>query len=247
MERYDSIGTGYTRRRREDPRIAQRLWAALGDAQSVVNVGAGAGSYEPLNRHLVAVEPSPVMIAQRPSHRVPGVLGCAEQLPLADQSVDAAMSVLSLHHWHDKQAGLDELLRVARRRIVILTIDPVISGQMWLMAGYLPEVAALDHRTQIPPDDIAGRLGGHVEVVKVPADCRDGFLLAFWAHPEWVLDNDARAATSGFARMPPSVVDRVVSAVDGDLASGTWDMRWGYLRTLSEFDAGLRLVVAEVT
>jgi SAM-dependent methyltransferase len=243
---YDAIGIGYAQRRREDSRIAAPLWAALGGARSVVNVGAGTGSYEPLDRHVIPVEPSAVMLAQRPATHAPAIIGRAEDLPLADKSVDAAMVVLSLHHWEDQQAGLKELVRVTRDRIVILTIDPVVSGRMWLMADYLVEVAALDHEILPSPSEIAAQLGGRVDVVPVPADCTDAFLLAFWAHPERVLDAGARAATSGFARMPDHVVRRVVADVERDLAKGTWDRRYGYLRRLREFDAGLRIVTSRL-
>jgi SAM-dependent methyltransferase len=246
MATYDTIGAGYAGRRREDPRIAARLWAALGDARTVVNVGAGTGSYEPPDREVIPIEPSEVMIAQRPTSLAPARVGRAEMLPLEDKCVDAAMVVLSLHHWEDQDAGLAELIRVARRRIALLTIDPFASGRMWLMADYLVEVAALDHEIMPLPEAIAARLGGRVEVVPVPADCSDGMLLAFWPHPEWVLDSEARAATSGFARMPADVVDRVVRDVSRDLADGTWERRYGNLRGLEEFDAGLRLLTAEL-
>lgn len=244
MARYDRIGVGYRRRRQEDPRIAARIWAALGTATSVVNVGAGTGSYEPWDRQVVAVEPSEVMIGQREAHRGPASLGRAEALPLDDLSVDCAMSVLSLHHWDDWRAGLDEMLRVARERIVILTVDPEVSGRMWLMADYLPEVAKRDRRDFPPPALVADHVDGRVEPVPVPADCRDGFLLAFWSHPEWVLDAEARAATSGFALSDPTVVARVVAHVGRDLATGAWDARHGHLRTLDAYDAGLRLITA---
>jgi SAM-dependent methyltransferase len=247
MSLYDSIGVGYAARRREDPRIAAVLWAALGDARSVVNVGAGTGSYEPPDREVIPVEPSAVMLAQRPAHRAPAVLGVAENLPLADKSVDAAMTVLSIHHWQDQAAGLAELVRVARNRVVILTIDPVVSGSMWLIADYLPEVAALDNATFPDPADVAARLGGRVETVLVPADCSDGFLLSFWAHPDRVLEPDARATTSAFARMPDAVVRRAVTHLERDLADGSWDRRHEHLRRLPSFDAGLRLILSELT
>ena len=244
--RYDVIGVGYADRRREDPRLADVVWRALGEGGSVVNVGAGAGSYEPVDRAVIAVEPSVEMIAQRPATRAPALSGWAEALPLDDDSVDAAMSVLSMHHWGDRERGLAEMMRVARSRVVILTVDPEVSGRMWLMADYLVEVAAMDREIFPAPDAIATRLGGRVELVPVPADCADGFLLAFWAHPEWVLDPRARAATSGFSRMPDDVVARVVGDVERDLADGTWERRHGYLRALDDYDAGLRLIVADL-
>lgn len=239
--RYDAIGTGYARTRRPDPRIAARITAALGDARSVVNVGAGTGSYEPADRAVIAVEPSAVMIAQRTTPAIQA--GCAA-LPLDDDSVDAAMAIVTVHHWEDDlEAGLRELRRVARDRVVILTYDPDVSARMWLMADYLPEVAELDRRIFPPP----ASLGGDVEVVPIHRNSPDWMLGSFWAHPERVLDAEARAATSGFARMDPAVVDRVVAAVRRDLDDGTWDARHGHLRELEEYDAGLRLCVQRFT
>jgi SAM-dependent methyltransferase len=245
--RYDEIGRGYARTRREDPRLRARLHAALGDARTVVNVGAGAGSYEPRDRHVIAVEPSDVMAAQRPPELAPALRAWADALPLRDASVDAALAVLTLHHWDDGQErGVRELRRVARGPVVILTYDAEVSGAMWLLADYLHEVRELDLQIFPPPPLLARWLGGAVEVtaVPIPRDTEDWSLGSFWAHPERVLDAQARAATSGFARMPAAVVERVVAAVAEDLRSGAWDARHGHLRGASEFDAGLRLVVA---
>lgn len=245
--RYDRIGQGYAHTRVEDPRFAAQIHAALGDARTVVNVGAGAGSYEPRDRHVLAVEPSDVMAAQRPPELGPAIRGFADALPLRDGSVDAAMTVLSLHHWDEGQErGVRELRRVARGPVVILTYDARVSGEMWLMRDYLPEVAELDRRIFPSPTLLAAWLGGRVrvDVVPIPRDTCDWMLGSFWAHPERVLDPDARAATSGFARMDAAVVERVVAAVRGDLADGTWDARYGALRTEDAHDVGLRLLVA---
>jgi SAM-dependent methyltransferase len=246
-DRYDGIGAGYARLRREDPRLAARIRAALGDAKSVVNVGAGAGSYEPADLYVLAIEPSGVMTAQRPAHRVPAIRGHAGELPLDDASVDAAMAILTVHHWDGaRERGVRELRRVARGPVVILTFDARVSGEMWLVRDYVPEVGALDARIFPPPGDIAAWLGGHatVDVVPVPRDTPDWTFGAFWAHPERVLDPAARAATSGFARMAPDVVERAVSHLARDLADGAWDRRHVELRSLPELDVGLRLVVA---
>jgi SAM-dependent methyltransferase len=245
--RYDDIGAGYAQTRREDPRFRARIHAALGDAETVVNVGAGTGSYEPRDRHVIAVEPSDVMAAQRPRELAPALRAGAGALPLRDQSVDAAMAILTLHHWDaDQERGIRELRRVTRGPVVLLTFDPVVGGAGWLPADYLPEVAALDHRIFPRPERLAEWLGGDVrtEVVEIPRDTPDWMLAAFWAHPERVLDPAARAATSGFARMDPAIVARCVAAVERDLASGAWDARHGHLRALDAYDAGLRLVVA---
>ncbi|HEY6762343.1 MAG TPA: methyltransferase domain-containing protein [Baekduia sp.] len=247
--RYDRIGEGYARKRHEDPRIAALIAEALGDARTVVNVGAGTGSYEPRDRHVVAIEPSDVMAAQRPAELAPAIRGTAGRLPLRDASVDAAMALLTVHHWeHEQERGVRELRRVARGPVILLTIDPRVSGAMWLMADYLPELAELDHATFPPPETLADWLGAssiRTTVIEVPRDTPDGILLSFWAHPERVLDPAARAATSGFARMLPATVDRCVAAVERDLASGAWDARHGHLRDLDAYDAGLRLVVAD--
>jgi SAM-dependent methyltransferase len=244
--RYDEIGHGYARTRREDPRLRERIHAALGDARMVVNVGAGTGSYEPRDRYVIAVEPSDVMAGQRPPELSPAIRADAANLPLRDAGIDAAMAVLTLHHWErDQQRGLEEMRRVARGSVVILTFDATVSGQMWLMADYLPEVAQMDHRIFPAPDVIAGWLGGHtvVESMPIARDTPDWTLGSFWAHPERVLDRHARDATSGFARMTPTVVDRVVSTLERDLQSGAWDRRHGHLRQLDSYDAGLRLIV----
>ena len=247
--RYDEIGTAYAATRREDPRTAAEIRAALGDARTVVNVGAGTGSYEPRDRRVIAVEPSEVMIAQRDPGLAPAIRAGAFPLPLGDQSVDAAMAVLTIHHWDDdRERGVRELRRVARGPVVIVTFDPEVSARMWLIADYFPEIAELDRRTFPPLESIAQWLGGKVVVrpIAIPRDTPDWMLGSFWAHPERVLDPQARASTSGFARMPPAVVERVVRAVERDLRDGTWDARHGHLRTLDEYDVGLRLVVASL-
>lgn len=245
--RYDSIGAGYAGTRREDPDLRRRIEAALGDARSVVNVGAGAGSYEPRDRHVVAIEPSDVMAAQRPRELAPAIRASAEALPLRDGAVDAAMAVLTLHHWDDaRERGVRELRRVARGPVVIVTYEAAVARRMWLM-DYLPEVAELDARIFPAVEVVCGWLGGRTraEVVPIARDTPDWTLGSFWAHPERVLDPAARAATSGFARMPEDVVDRVVRTVEADLASGAWDERHGALRDLPAYDAGMRLIVAE--
>lgn len=247
VARYDRIGTGYSLTRREDPHISLAIRRALGDARSVVNVGAGAGSYEPDDRYVVPVEPSDVMAAQRPSTIPPAVRASAADLPLRDNGADAAMAVLTIHHWDDElERGIMELRRVAREAVVILTYDPLVSGQMWLMADYLPEVAELDRRIFPAPELLAAWLGGRtrIDVVPIRRDTPDWMLGSFWAHPERVLDERARNATSGFARMDTTVVRRVVGDVRRDLESGAWDERYGHLRKLDAFDAGLRLVVS---
>jgi SAM-dependent methyltransferase len=247
IPRYERIGVGYARTRREDPRLAERIHRALGNARTVVNVGAGAGSYEPRDRHVIAIEPSDVMAAQRPPGLAPAIRASAGALPLRDQSVDAAMAILSVHHWDaEQEPGVREMRRVARGPVVILTYDAEVSARMWLMADYLPEVAELDRRIFPSIDSVAGWLGGSVRVesLEIGDDTPDWMLGSFWAHPERVLDPGARAATSGFARMDGAVVDRVVGAVRRDLETGVWEQRHGHLRGLRSYDAGLRLIVS---
>ena len=243
--RYDSIGHGYARTRREDPRIAAAIDEALGSAKSVLNVGAGAGSYEPRGRHVVAIEPSDVMATQRPATLAPAIKASARSIPLRDGSVDAAMAILSVHHWDGaRERGVSEMRRVARGQVILLTYDASVSGRMWLVGDYFPEVAERDKHIFPTMYELADWLGGDVRIVPIPLsrNTPDWMLGSFWAHPERVLDARARAATSGFSCMDDSVVDRVVDAVARDLADGTWDERYGHLRDLAELDVGLRLV-----
>lgn len=245
--RYEAIGGGYAVTRHEDPLLRERIHAALGDARTIVNVGAGTGSYEPADRHVIAIEPSDTMAAQRPAHLAPAIRASAGSLPLRDRSVDAAMAILTLHHWDDEQErGVRELRRVTRGPVVIVTYDPLLSGKMWLMEDYFPEVAALDATIFPPIEVVSGWLGGEVIVSPLPIarDTPDWHLGSFWAHPERVLDARARSATSGFARAAPEVVARVVDAVAKDLASGAWDEKHGRLRGLQALDVGMRLLVA---
>jgi SAM-dependent methyltransferase len=245
--RYDEIGRSYSVTRGEDPAVKARVLAALGDTRSVLNVGAGAGSYEPVSRRVIAVEPSRVMNAQRiPSSTTLVLRARADRLPLRDRSVDGAMVILSLHHWDDAQEqGVRELRRVTRGPIVIATVDAEVGSRMWLHADYMPELAALDRRIFPPIDQIADWLGGttRVETLEVSRNTPDWTLMSFWAHPERVLDERARNAASGFARMAPEVVARVVLGVRCDLGSGLWDARYGHLRALAALDVGFRLLV----
>jgi SAM-dependent methyltransferase len=245
--RYDRIGTEYAATRREDPELRERIHVALGDGRSVVNVGAGTGSYEPRDRHLVAIEPSDVMAAQRPPGLAPAIRATAAALPLRNGAVDAAMAILTIHHWDREQArGVRELRRVARGPVVIVTYDPAVSAEMWLFRDYLHEVAELDRRIFPPPHQLAAWLGWDVSIQVVPTsrDTPDWTLGSFWAHPERVLDASARNATSGFARMSPAVVQRVAKTVARDLRTGAWDERYGELRKLTALDVGMRLLVA---
>lgn len=241
---YESIGEGYAAARRPDPRIQRLILAALGDARSVVNVGAGAGNYEPTDRQVVAVEPSAMMITQRRAGAGPAVRAIAEALPFSDHSFDAALATLTIHHWTDLAVGLSELRRVAMRQVILL-FEPWYSGQFWLV-DYFPEWLSLPSEIGAPRiDDVREHLDIHTVIpVPVPADCTDGFAGAYWRRPEAYLDPSVRASISGLAMLPPEVIQRGVNRLRQDLASGAWNARHGYLRELPEIDLGYRLLTA---
>ncbi len=238
---YDRIGIDYANLRRPDPRIAAAIDAALGDATTVLNVGAGTGSYEPAHRQVTALEPSAEMIRQRPPGAVPVVQGHAEALPFADASFDAAMAVLTVHHWSDKAKGLRELRRIARGPVVILTYDPAFRG-FWL-ADYIPKLVTLDEAQMPPLSDYADALGAvDIIPVQIPRDCTDGFLCAYWRRPAAYLDPRVRAAMSSFHAIGD--VSEPLARLERDLASGVWMERYGGLMELDALDCGYRLVVA---
>jgi SAM-dependent methyltransferase len=246
--RYNTIGLGYQTTRRSDPRIAAQLERALAGCAHVLNVGAGTGSYESSARHVVAVEPSAVMVRQRPKGSAPAVLGVAEHLPFADASFAAATAFLTVHHWSDVEQGLRELRRIARQRIVILTYvpDAISREQRWLTSRYFPGIADFDDHV-FPTQELYRRVLGQIELepVLIPSDCLDGFLDAFWARPEAYLDPSVRAGMSGFRLLPANEVERGVERLREDLERGEWDARFGHLRARAEFDAGLRLVIVK--
>ncbi len=244
---YDRVGRGYADFRRADPRIEARLWAALGDARSVVNVGAGSGSYEPRDRAVIAVEPSPVMIAQRPAGAAPVLRGVAEALPLADGSVDAAMATLSIHHWDDLAAGLAEMRRVARRRIVLLTIDATVNAEIWTLAEYFPAAMRAEEEKMPALRELQALLPNtEIEAVPMPSRCQDEFTSALWDRPEMFLDPAVLRASSLWHTLPPEAIEAGQAHLRADLESGRWDERHGHLRTLPELDIGLRLVRLEL-
>lgn len=242
-ELYDSIGRGYADRRRPDPRVAARIRAAIGESHSVVNVGAGAGSYEPGDVPVVAVEPSRAMIAQR-RRRDRLVQAKAEALPFRNAAFDCAMAVLTVHHWSDVATGLAECARTARRRLVFVTWDPEAPG-FWLVDDYVPELLAHDRKV-FPPMSAFARAFGRVAVtpLPVPADCSDGFLGAYWRRPTAYLDPAVRSAMSSFARVPD--VAQRMAQLDRDVRSGAWQRRHRELLARDELDLGYRLVVADI-
>jgi len=238
---YDTIGRGYSRLRRPDPRIRDAVVRGLGPAASVLNVGAGAGSYEPIDRRVVAVEPSLMMIRQRPPGAAPVVRATAGSLPFRDGSFDATLAVLTIHHWPDKPRGLAELRRTARDRIVILTWDPSDTG-FWL-SDYFPEILDVDRRIFPPIDRYGDKIGTvTVSTVPIPHDCSDGFLGAYWRRPAAYLDPEVRLAISTFSRIRE--VERGLEALRRDLESGYWDRRYGAVLTQDTADLGYRLLVS---
>lgn len=239
---YDAMAAGYAAARRSDPRIQAAIDAALGDAATVVNIGAGTGSYEPRGRTVVAVEPSPEMIAHRLPGAAPVVQATAEALPFADGEFDAAMAVLTIHHWRDQDRGLAEMRRVAPRR-VILTWDPDAGEGFWLAPDYLPELLDLDRPRFRPTQELLASLGGGtLDAVRIPHDCADGFLAAYWRRPEAYLDPAVRAGISSFAVLDATTVARALRRLAADLANGAFWERHADLRDAESFDAGYRLL-----
>ena len=228
--------------RRTDPRIAARIWAALGDARTILNVGAGTGSYEPPGRHVLAVEPSALMRSQRPAGAAPCLAGSAENLPFDDQSFDAAMAFSTVHHWQDPIAGLREMRRVARR-VVVFTFDSSDPGQFWLTRDYLPEFAGL-HVGRPSLTEQARAIGARMEPVLIPWDCADGFFEAYWRRPEAYLDENVRRGISVWARVGPDAEQSAVHSLRNDLASGRWAERNRDLLDLDAAELGLRLLIA---
>jgi SAM-dependent methyltransferase len=244
---YDHLGRGYAVRRSTDPRLAAAIDAALGDARSVLNVGAGTGSYEPAGREVIAVEPSAVMIAQRPAGSAPVIQASAEALPFDDHSVDAVMAIFSDHHWSDRAAGMREMLRVARKRVLLLNMDPALSDRFWLVRDYLPGFMDLVPDPYREPGYWSGELEEllgdvDVEAIPVPRDCRDGFFQAYWRRPEAYLDEAVRNSISVFHVLPAAEIAVALEQLRADLEDGTWAARNSELRGLTELDLGLRLV-----
>lgn len=241
---YGRIGGTYSRFRRPDPFIAAQILAALGDARTVLNVGAGAGSYEPVDRDVTAVEPSASMRAQRPAHLSPAIDAVAEDLPFADASFDASLASVTVHQWSDLERGLAEMRRVTRGPVVLLVCDPAMMMDYWL-SDYIPEVREIEASRFPAIDRIAAALGGPVDVmpVPVPLQCADGFNEAYYGRPEAFLDEAARLACSSWSLVPKAAVDRFVEALSADLEDGRWDEKYGHLRTQPYFDGPLRLVI----
>jgi SAM-dependent methyltransferase len=244
---YDTIGRGYAGIRRSDPRLARIILDCLDGSSTVLNVGAGAGSYEPEDRSVVALEPSTLMIEQRPDGAAPVIQGMVESLPLADKSVDACMSVLSIQHWSDWQAGLAELERVARRQVVTVTIDTDALASHWMMRDYCPEILEVHAQLFPTTDDIVAALPQSVAIPwPVPSDSTDRFLAGIWAHPELFLDPEIRRASSAWHLIPEEAKDRAIAALEEDLRTGRWDAHYCELRQQRQLDIGMRVVTSQL-
>ena len=241
--KYDRIGRTYARTRATDPQIAAAIWDGLGDARTVVNVGAGTGNYEPPDREVTAVEPSEVMIGQRPPGAAPVVQASAEALPFEDDSFDAAMAVLTIHHWSDWRHGIEEMRRVARR-VVLLSWDPTFVRRLWITTEYLPMVADEEGWFPSLADQVGAVRATRVTTVPVPADCQDGFYGAHWQRPQAYLDPEVRAGISVLASRDPEELAPGLARLEDDLRSGAWEERHADLLALDELDLGYRLLVA---
>lgn len=246
MATYDVIGRTYAVTRQPDPRIAARIDQALGDAATVMNVGAGTGSYE-TSSTVVAIEPSQTMIDQRPAGAATALCAPAEAIPLDDDSVDAAMAVLTVHHWSDLERGIAEMRRVARRRVVVLTYDETVTRDYWLLRDYLPAAGVQDSAHAVPMERLTAALGPcSVEPVAVPHDCVDGFLAAYWRRPAAYLDPVVRAGISSLSLIDEDDLRRGLEDLASDIATGAWAERHADLLALDELDAGYRLVTADL-
>lgn len=242
---YATIGAGYTRYRQPEPLILERIEKALGEARTVLNVGAGAGSYEPLDREVIAIEPSASMRSQRPAHLVRAVEGVAEKLPYPDKYFDASMATFTVHQWKNLQVGLTEMRRVTMGPVVILTCDPCEVQRFWLNE-YAPDVLATEARRYPPMSDIRQILAGRfvITVVPIPLNCKDGFNEAYYGRPEKLLEKGARLECSGWSLIDQSLVDSYVQHLSRELEIGSWDSKYGHLRSQPQFEGSLRLIVS---
>jgi SAM-dependent methyltransferase len=243
---YDKDGVRYSARRQTEPAIAHYIHAALHNAKTILNVGAGAGSYEPEDRYFISVEPSVSMRAQRLSnHKNPALTGRADNLPFDDKSFDAATAFLTIHHWPDIKKGLSELRRVARHQIIIMTFDPDALDFFW-NAEYFPEVIEVEKQRYPTIDRLLDMLGGKTAVhdIPVPLDCVDGFQEAFYGRPEAFLDKEVRNAMSAWGFISEEHQELMVKRLSDDLQSGEWDRKYGHLRTQPTFSGALRLIIS---
>jgi SAM-dependent methyltransferase len=242
---YDHIGIDYKNLRKPDSRIAAIIEDALGNSSSVLNVGAGAGSYEPINHNVIALEPSIEMIRQRVAHAAPVVQGIAELLPFSDKAFSAALAILTVHHWKNQSGGIRELLRIARDRVVIMAFDPEQTRKFWLVQDYLPEIAAIDFDSLSSINTITQEFTRfEIRPVPVPCDCSDGFLGAYWQRPHAYLEPDVRNAISVFSKIED--IETGLSKLQHEIENGVWLQKYGYLGRQQELDLGYRLIIAEL-
>jgi SAM-dependent methyltransferase len=243
---YDAHGHKYANHRQTDPRIEAYVHAALADAKTILNVGAGAGSYEPSDKYVVAVEPSQVMRAQRlEKGKVPAIDAKAGNLPFDDNSFDASMAMVTVHHWPDIKQGLQEMRRVTKDAVVVMTFDPAALKEFWNI-HYFPDLIEVEKARYATVNFISECLGGNCEVVKVPVplDCTDGFQEAFYGRPEAFLQKEVRKAQSAWGFLPDGVEEQLVQNLAADLTSGEWDKKYGHHRTMPFFTGALRLIIA---
>lgn len=243
---YDKQNVKYTRHRQTDPFIFEYINKALGDAKTVLNVGAGSGSYEPVDRKVTAVEPSKLMREQRGADKVKAIEAFADDLPFDDDTFDASMAILTIHHWPDIKKGLLEMKRVTKNRVVVMTFDPDKVGEFWL-AEYCPEMAEVDKARSPKIDFITETLGGFCTVnkVQVPYDCIDGFNEAFYGKPEGFLQESVRRSQSFWDFLPPETEQKAVEKLRSDLETGKCDKKYGHFRTQPKYEGAIRLIVAE--
>ena len=244
---YDSLGQTYAETRHADRAIARRINSALADAHSVVNVGAGTGSYEPSSRQVTAVEPSPVMLAQRQTGSAPTIRALAEALPFRDRTFDASMAVLTIHHWGNWRRGLLEMRRASRQRLVVVTWDQAVNERWWLPATYFPGLVAIDRARVVSVAEISDTIGPvETHIIPIPHDCTDGFDIGFWRRPQAYLNRSTLRSMSNFALLNPVELEQGVRRLANDLDDGTWEQEYGHLLVLDELDLGLRLVVHRI-
>ncbi|WCT14816.1 class I SAM-dependent methyltransferase [Mucilaginibacter jinjuensis] len=244
---YDKYGKQYSGQRRTDPHIATFINEALGDAKTVLNIGAGAGSYEPEDRYVIAVEPSIAMRAQRiNNHKIPAIIATADNLPFDDKAFDATMAIVTVHHWPDIRKGLQELRRVTKHRVIVMTFDPDSLGNFW-NAEYFPEVIEVERQRYPTIDFLMEAMGGKtlVEAVSVPLNCVDGFQEAYYGRPEAFLSKEVRKAQSAWGFIAEDEQERIVKRLADDLESGAWDAKFGHYRTQPTFTCALRLIIAD--
>ena len=243
---YDKLGQKYSGHRQTDPRIAQYVFAALADAKTVLNVGAGTGSYEPPDKYVVAVEPSIVMRSQRIQNgKIPAINAKADNLPFDANSFDASMAMVTVHHWPDMDKGLKELRRVTKNQVLIMTFDPDKLDDFWNV-NYFPDLIEVEKARYPTINFIKNSLGGNCEVVSIPIplDCVDGFQEAFYGRPEAFLEKDVRLSQSAWGFLPAGVEEKLVQSLEEDLKSGEWDRKYGHFRTQPTFTCALKLIIS---